>query len=86
MPPHVSHATRPSSAVLSVLSPAEYAPSATTSMPGAPVAPGPRSENAITSLSGTWPMRAIESQPVPPNCVEAPTLTPDTGDGDVVVP
>src|SRR5215207_6842571 len=87
VPPHVSHANSPPSGVaLSVLSPDEYAPSATTSTPLAPVAPGPRFDHTITSLSGTWPIRAIESQPVPPNCVEAPTAIPAIGDGGAVVP
>src|SRR3954447_6145653 len=86
VPPQVSQAVVPSITVFSVASPEEYAPSATTSTPGLPVAPGPRLENVMTSLSTTWLMREIESQPVPPNCVEAPTMMPADGAGEVLVP
>jgi hypothetical protein len=37
-------------------------------------------------LSLTWLYLVIESQPVAPNWVDAPTLTPVTGAGGVVVP
>jgi len=39
-----------------------------------------------TSLSLTWLYFVIESHPVAPYCVEAPTLTPETGEGGDVVP
>jgi hypothetical protein len=72
--------------LFSVMSPLENAPSATTSTPLAPVAPGPRFDHTMTSSSTTWPIFAIESQPVAPNCVDAPTLMPARGAGGVVVP
>src|SRR6185295_16756567 len=59
---------------------------ATTSTPVAPVAPGPRFEKDTTSASTIWLSFWIESQPVPPNCVDAPTLIPTSGAGFVVVP
>ena len=40
----------------------------------------------MTSLSVIWLSFLIESQPVPPNCVEAPTAMPARGCGAVVVP
>src|SRR5215468_10294527 len=86
VPPHVTHAVSPSRMLLSVVSPLEYAPSATTSTPLAPVAAGPRLDHSMTSSSVSWPIRAMESQPVAPNCVEAPTLIPALGDGPVTVP
>src|SRR5215211_766437 len=86
VPPQVSHAVCPSRTLFSVALPAEYEPSATMSTPGPPVAPKPRSDHTMTSLSVTWLRRAIESQPVPPNWVDAPTLIPADGPGDVVVP
>jgi hypothetical protein len=60
-------------------------PSATRSTP-APVGLGPRLEKSLTSLSVTWAMRAIESKPVAPNCVEEPTLMPADGAGAMFVP
>ena len=44
------------------------------------------SDQLATSLSLTWLYLVIESQPVAPYCVEAPTFTPVTGAGGVVVP
>ena len=83
VPPHVSHAMRPSRAVLSVSSPGGVGAVGDDVDAGRARRARPAvREQAITSLSATWPMRAIESQPVPPNCVDAPTLTPATGDGD----
>src|SRR5215213_5262127 len=84
VPPHVSHALRPSRTVFSVASPGEYAPSATTSTPAEPVEPGPRSDHTTTSLSGICAMVAAESQPLPPNCVDAPTPMPLNGVGGEV--
>src|SRR5215212_7661986 len=86
VPPHVSHALFPLRTVLSVRSPGEYEPSATTSTPVVPVEPGPRSDQTTTSLSGMFASFATESQPVPPNCVEAPTAMPLNGRGAVCVP
>jgi hypothetical protein len=43
-------------------------------------------EKSLTSLSVTWAMRAIESKPVAPNCVEEPTLMPADGAGAMFVP
>jgi hypothetical protein len=51
-----------------------------------PVEPGPRSDQLAMSLSVTWLCLVIESQPVAPNWVEAPTLMLVTGAGGVVVP
>src|SRR6188508_882348 len=56
------------------------------STPVLPVAPGPRLDQFDTSLSLTWLYLVIESQPVAPYCVDAPTFTPETGAGGVVVP
>src|SRR5262245_6793224 len=86
VPPQVTHAFRPSRIVLRVVSPEENAPSATTSTPGVALAPGPRLDHTITSSSVTWLMRSTESQPVPPNWVDAPTLIAAAGLGGVTVP
>ena len=53
VPPHVVHAFWPSMIVFSVASPGAYEPSATTSTPFRPFAPGPRFDHSITSLSVT---------------------------------
>ena len=79
MPPHVSQATGPSRTVFRVASPAENAPSPRMSTPSAPVAAGPRSDHGMTSLSVIWEAFLIESQPVPPNWVDAPTAMPVNG-------
>src|SRR3954454_11922739 len=86
VPPHGSHAFRPSRTEFSVASPGEYAPSATTSTPVDPGAPGPRFDHRTTSLSGMFASFATESQPLPPNCVDAPTEMPLNGRGAVAVP
>ena len=57
----------------------ENAPSPRTSTPPPPVAAGPRSDHGMTSLSVIWEAFLIESQPVPPNWVDAPTAMPVNG-------
>src|SRR5829696_1151580 len=86
VPPQVVHASFPFPTLFSVTSPGEKAPSATMSVPTEPFAPGPRLDQTMTSLYTIWRAYLIESQPVPPNCVEAPTLMPLYGDGEVTVP